>query len=195
MDTAFRLLGRTATGLAVFCLLCTTSASSSTPVSDSAMRRAFNYLLDESSNWSGENNCFSCHNNGDAVRALLAYQQEPHTFAGSSWRKLLKWFDQPGEWLKSPSDEFGESPILTFIQFGTARLAAQSGGLMAKNRVIESAIQEELLKSQSPEGYWKVEPEGHIGSPGTYGNALASFQAISILGTKQGKKFEADLER
>ena len=39
--------------------------------STSALDRAVAFLSVEVPKWHGENRCFSCHNNGDAVRALV----------------------------------------------------------------------------------------------------------------------------
>ena len=187
MKTGPRILVRTSVGLAIFCLFSTLNAVEG----GQAMRRAFDYLLLESTSWSPDNGCFSCHNDGDAFRALLAYDKESQSLRAPQWQSLLNWFQRPEEWLKSKSAEIGESPILTFIQFGTARQAAQNAGWIEAEESVERTIRNELLKTQSRAGYWQVEPDRTIGSPGTYGNALASFQALSIIGEEQSEQIES----
>lgn len=47
---------------------------------DPAIRRALDYLSREVPAWKKKNGCFSCHNNGDAARALMAAgRREPLT--------------------------------------------------------------------------------------------------------------------
>lgn len=110
-------------------------------------------------------------------------------------RELLSWLNQPDEWLKSTSEGVGESPILTYIQFGTARAEAVNAGIMFPAPKVETKIFQKLVSTQSEAGFWHLEPEGNVGSPGTYGNALASYQAISLLKSAPSKIYGSTIQR
>ena len=101
MRPELSILSRVAVGLVTFCQFSTLPAVLNAAEPGQAMRRAYDYLSIESLSWSRENGCFSCHNDGDAFRALLAYRKEPQAFPALPWQSLLNWLDRPEEWLKS----------------------------------------------------------------------------------------------
>src|SRR5438309_2250396 len=66
--------------------------------SPSPEQRALDYLGREVPRWFFENRCYSCHNNGDAARALyvaqrLRYRITPGAFAGTQ-----NWLGTPMRW-------------------------------------------------------------------------------------------------
>src|SRR5437879_5357235 len=65
-------------------------------VQSTAESRALAYLAQEVPHWARENKCYSCHNNGDAARALytavqLSYPVPPKALADTS-----RWLERPG---------------------------------------------------------------------------------------------------
>lgn len=148
---------------------------------DEAATNATQYLEKEALSWQPDNACFSCHNNGDATRVLLEISETTRQFKDSRWNESLEWLDTPEKWKKASPTEVALSPALAIIQFGNAMLAAQQIGLLPVNdsRFRSAAIL--TIESQHADGYWEIEPPGHLGSPGTYGNPLGTAMALRIL--------------
>src|SRR2546426_2310157 len=90
--------------------------------------RAIAYLAREVPRWSADNKCFSCHNNGDAARAL-------YTAVKLSYRVPAGALDDTSAWLATPDrwdQNGGEGPFsdrrLARIQFAAAlRTAVETG--------------------------------------------------------------------
>src|SRR5713101_2057021 len=73
-------------------------STGSGPTESTAESRALAYLAQEVPRWSRENKCYSCHNNGDAARALytgvrLSYSVPPRALHDTS-----RWLEQPQQW-------------------------------------------------------------------------------------------------
>ena len=61
-----------------------------------AENRAVAFLSREVPRWKRENDCYSCHNNGDAARALLL--AAARALGGSALDDRLDWLRQPARW-------------------------------------------------------------------------------------------------
>ena len=60
--------------------------------------RAIDYLTVEVPRWSRENGCFSCHNNGDAARALFAARDRGMKVPREALADTLGWLSRPAAW-------------------------------------------------------------------------------------------------
>src|SRR4051812_49510852 len=60
--------------------------------------RALVYLEREVPAWSRENGCFSCHNNGDAARALYAALGAREPVPPEALADTTRWLADPGRW-------------------------------------------------------------------------------------------------
>ncbi len=147
-------------------LLCLAGCATPTPEA-----RAVAYLAREVPAWAPKNRCFSCHNNGDAARALLAAGErlDPGT---------LDFLRSPRRWAANDPDQRYADPKLATIQFAFAAAAA---GLDAADPV--AAL-------QGADGSWAVDAEGLPGSPVTYGRTLATVVARRTL-SRSGRHAEA----
>jgi hypothetical protein len=132
--------------------------------------RAVAYLSREVPAWAVENRCFSCHNNGDAARALLAADVAPPVLAST-----LAFLRAPERWAANdPDKEFGD-PRLAAVQFGLALAAAG-----AAPEVLARAA-DLVAAGQGADGAWEVDAGGLPGSPVTYGRTLATVAARRVL--------------
>jgi hypothetical protein len=61
-------------------------------------QRAVDYLVQEVPRWSRENHCFSCHNNGDAARALFAARQAGYQVPDGALADTTAWLLEPDRW-------------------------------------------------------------------------------------------------
>src|SRR5437773_8697281 len=87
-------------------------------------RRALAYLAQEVPHWSRENKCFSCHNNGDAARALYTAVRLSEPVPAKALADTTAWLSRPQGWDKNG----GEGPFndrgLARIQFAAALVEA-----------------------------------------------------------------------
>lgn len=160
----------------------------------SAERRAVDYLAREVPRWSRENHCFSCHNNGDAARALQIAIQRGYSVPDSALADTTRWLLQPGGW----DNNGGNSPLndkkLARIQFAAALAQGYEAGLIPDRRALIEAA-ESLLPYQEKDGRWSVDAPAEAGSPATYGTALATYMARRTLEITDAQQFNNQIAR
>jgi hypothetical protein len=150
--------------LLLFCAACS-----------SPERRAVDFLAREAPRWRVENGCFSCHNNGDASRALLAAGRtlDPAT---------LDFLRRPARWTDNGPDEEFSDRRLAALQFAFA--LSELGDVDALRRA--APLVRELV---GPDGAVALEDGGLPGSPITYGRTLSTAVARRVL-AKAGEPVE-----
>ena len=158
------------------------AAQSSSPVArdvESVEARAIAYLSREVPAWRREHPCYSCHNNGDAARALVAARTRlPAALAALD--DTLAWLREPQRWKTNGGGEGGgDDKRLARIQFAHATLAASAAALVPRSALAEAA--EIVARDQQPDGSWQLDTSDSIGSPATYGTALATAVARRTL--------------
>ncbi len=145
-------------------MLCSLALSAQTPE-----QKAVDYLAREVPRWSKENGCFSCHNNGDGARALFVAAKRGYVVPVESLTDTIDWLRKPASW------DTNRDRKLAQIQFSAA--LAESFQLDADTlRQAASA----LAAYQEADGSWTIDV-GSIGSPTTYGTALATLMARNTL--------------
>jgi hypothetical protein len=130
-----------------------------------------------------ENGCFSCHNNGDGARALLAARKAGYSEAAAALASTTAWLLAPREWGAARSSEGSSDKKLARIQFAAALSDAVTTGAVAEDagkRALASAAGE-LAALQESDGSWRVEGDTSLGSPVTYGAPLATYMAKRTL--------------
>lgn len=142
--------------------------------------RALSYLAREVPRWARENKCHSCHNNGDAARALYAAIRLSYPVPDGTIDETSRWLAQPEQW----DHNGGEGPFsdkkLARIQFAAALVEGLNTGWIKDRKALTRAA-ELVAGHQSPDGSWQVEAPGTLGSPATYGTCLATCQARRVL--------------
>ncbi len=137
-------------------------------------QRAVDYLAREAPRWSRENGCFSCHNNGDAARALYAAAARGYRLEKDALEDTARWLAAPGEWAGKGANPGFSDQKLANIQFAAA--LAESGAGPALKQAAQL-----LIADQDPDGSWHVDSEVAVGSPVTYGPALSTYLARRAL--------------
>lgn len=147
----------------------------------SAEERALAYLQEQVPRWNGENKCYSCHNNGDAARALILAKRVGRSVPEKALADTLRWLNRPEGWDKNGE---GDSPArdlaLARIQFAAAFIDARDAGLVKEPKPLAAAAAL-VVQNQDKDGSWHVNAEGTLGSPATYGTALATHLARRTL--------------
>jgi len=156
--------------------------------------RAVAYLVREVPRWSPENRCYSCHNNGDAARALFTASRLGFEVPDAAVRDTIGWLTNPDGWEHNGGEGEFSDKRLARIQFAAAlRTAIETGHV--KNRVPLRLAADQLARDQQDDGSWPSDTSGNIGSPVTYGRVLATLQARDTLRLADADTFRLQIER
>lgn len=135
--------------------------------------RALAYLAREVPGWRGPNKCFSCHNNGDGARALYIAIRLGKKVDPSVLRETADWLNTPGAWQAAGANPGISDKVLAAIQYAAALKEASPSGSKALREAAGV-----LIGYQGKDGSWSVDA---LGSPATYGAALATYLAQETL--------------
>ena len=158
----------------------------------SAEVRAVAFLIREVPKWKTENDCYSCHNNGDAARALIVAASKGHE-VGAAMDDTLAWLRQPSRWNFNkpgpPTREPGalgvktqggiDDKTLARVQFAGALGLAVDAGRASRDALADAAVI--VAADQTRDGSWQLDTSQSLGSPATYGTALATWAARRAL--------------
>ncbi|HKQ73305.1 MAG TPA: hypothetical protein VJ810_06230 [Blastocatellia bacterium] len=145
-----------------------------------AEARAVRFLIREVPAWSKDNGCFSCHNNGDAARALYAASRRGYRVPAVVLADTTEWVKQPSRWDENKGDPGFSDKRLADIQFAASLLAAYETGRVKDRKPLENAARK-LAASQGADGSWEIDAGSALGSPATYGAPLATYMALRTL--------------
>lgn len=167
---------------------------SSSLLAASPEERGLEYLSREVPRWSAENKCFSCHNNGDAARALYVGLRLGMTVPAPALRDTSGWLAQPGRWGENEENQPFKDRRLARLQFAvTLQAAVKSRQIEAGGALKEAA--ELVAREQDANGSWQVEAPGTLGSPGTWGIPLATVLARELLHTVNAERYAPAVRR
>ena len=144
----------------------------------SAIAKGVDYLKVEVPKWKAEHPCYSCHNNGDATRALLVASAKGYDI-GTSLDDTLSFLKQPSRWDQNKAPSGFDDKQLARIQFASALAVAERHGKAASTDL--DAAAKLLTADQQPDGSWQLDDSQSLGSPATYGAIIATWSARSTL--------------
>ena len=147
---------------------------------DSPERRAVAFLATEVPRWPAENNCFSCHNNGDAARALYTAARLMVPFDAVALDDTTDWLRSPERWDDNALGLEFSDHALARVQFAGALLTAIDAGVVDESGPLDDAAAL-VASDQKEDGSWRLDSSGSIGSPATYGTTLATWSALATL--------------
>jgi hypothetical protein len=164
------------------------------PAAPTAEQKAVAFLAREVPRWSRENRCFSCHNNGDAARALLHAAKAGMQVPDAALADTMVWLRKPEAW----DHNGGEGPFvdkrLARLAFTNAlQTAVSTGRLSDRKALLQSAGQ--LARDQAGDGSWPLEGEDSVSAPATYGRPLATLLARESLAAAEPARFRAAIDR
>ncbi|MBI4664556.1 MAG: terpene cyclase/mutase family protein [Verrucomicrobia bacterium] len=164
------------------------------PDRTSAEARALVFLSREVPRWYPENQCFSCHNNGDAARALYVASELGYSVPTNALADTTAWLQTPDRWDQNKGDPAYSDKRLATVQF-TAALATAIETRHVSNTSALLAAARRLKIEQHSDGAWHIEPTRALGSPATYGTPLATALAARALAGVPDKLAAADAQR
>jgi squalene cyclase len=157
-------------------------------------QRAVDYLAGEVARWQRENRCFSCHNNGDAVRALIAARERGFIVPADALSGTLEWLRSPGRWDQDRGTPGFNNQALAQVQFSAALADATAAGLVTDRQPLTTAA-DWLARHQEKNGSWKIDTGGVPGAPATYGTALATYIARRTLELAGRSRYAGSIAR
>ncbi len=143
-----------------------------------AIARGVGYLITEVPKWKAEHPCYSCHNNGDATRALLMASAKGHDI-GTSLDDTLQFLKQPAKWDQNKAPDGFDDKALARVQFASALAVAERLGKAASTDLEQAA--KLLTADQKADGSWTLDQSQSIASPATYGTIIATWSARTTL--------------
>ena len=143
-----------------------------------AIAKGVSYLKVEVPKWKAEHPCYSCHNNGDATRALLVAASKGFDI-GTSLDDTLNFLRDPSKWDQNKAPSGLDDKALARVQFASALATAVRHDKAPAAALTEAA--KLLLGDQQSDGSWTLDKPQRIGSPATYGTILATASARASL--------------
>jgi hypothetical protein len=151
--------------------------------------RATEFLARETPLWLLENDCRSCHHNGDAARALHEAMSRGFPVPAESLADSHAWLARPADWLEQNQAEYADEG-LAVIQFASGLATAAATGAIREPDALREAAGL-VAARQSESGAYIVEPRDAPGSPVTYGTALATAMALEVWEIEGAEAWEA----
>jgi hypothetical protein len=155
--------------------------------------RAVAYLAREVPAWHRNHSCYSCHNNGDAARALMAALNRNHDVR-EALADTLAWLAAPRRWATNRGGEGGgDDKRLARIQFANAATAGALRSLVPRESVRAAA--EIVAADQQADGSWRLDSSDSLGSPATYGTVLATALARQTIASSGMESLKGSVAR
>jgi hypothetical protein len=161
---------------------------------ESPEERALAFLAREVPRWSAEHNCYSCHHNGDAARALYTAKRLGYAVPAKALKNTSRWLERPNDWDHNGGEGPFNDKVLSRIQFAAALIEALDAMAVRGEDQLEQAA-ELVAQQQRKDGSWKVGTDGAVGSPTTYGASLATAFARRVLERADAKKHREAIAR
>lgn len=158
--------------------------------------RAVRYLAREVPRWSEEQECYSCHHDGDGARALVEAGRAGWPVEAGALEATLAWLARPEDWGKNGGRAESSDARLARIQFAAAlATATEAGRIEGRAPLLRAAG--ELADDQEADGSWPIAGDraGLIGSPATYGGPLATVAARDVLRAADPERFRGPIRR
>jgi hypothetical protein len=143
-----------------------------------AIAKGVAYLKVEVPKWKAEHPCYSCHNNGDATRALLVAGSKGFD-AGHALDDTLLFLSDPAKWDQNKAPASFDNKALARVQFAGALATAVRFDKAPLSSM--AAAVKLLLGDQQSDGSWTLDKSQSIGAPVTYGTILATASARASL--------------
>ncbi|HZT81886.1 MAG TPA: prenyltransferase/squalene oxidase repeat-containing protein [Gemmataceae bacterium] len=161
------------------CLLLALSAGLAVPSLPSPEDRAVAFLAREVPRWHAENHCYSCHNNGDAARALYTAKRLGYAVPDKALADTTRWLARPAGWDHNGGEGEHNDKVLARVQFAAALAEAMEAGAVADPKPLAKAA-DLVAEKQHTDGSWHISSDG-VGSPASHSPALATWFARRVL--------------
>lgn len=179
-------------GVALSTLILSSGPESLPAQTQDAEIRAVTFLSREVPRWKAENDCYSCHNNGDAARALLV-AAAAGLKTGEALDDTLVWLQRPTAWKDNKTQGGIDDKALARVQFAGALTIAVDQQRAPRTAIREAVVL--LAADQKEDGSFQLDTSQSIGSPTTYGTTIATWLARRSLVAAADEQFAAAIVR
>jgi hypothetical protein len=145
---------------------------------DAAVKRGVAFLTKEVPKWHADHSCYSCHNNGDAARALIVAGMRGYDI-GSAVDETVDFLRVPSRWDQNKGPGGFDDRTLARIQFASALAVAARAGRAPDSTLVDAA--KLVAADQQGDGSWTLDVSKSLASPTTYGSLLATASARTTL--------------
>jgi hypothetical protein len=156
--------------------------------------RAVAFLGREVPQWSAANKCYSCHNNGDAARALFAAKRLGRTVRDGALADTTRWLSKPDAWDQKGSESEFADKRRSRLQFAASLAEAKEAGVIRDRGPLDAAAAL-VAELQDKDGSWVIDTGGLVGEPATHGTALATYLARRTLQRLDADKYAKSIAR
>lgn len=156
--------------------------------------KALAYLMQEVPAWRQKHACGSCHNNGDAARALFRARDLGYAVPQQAIANTLEWLRQPLEWERAPGEPGTSDIKLARVQFTAALLGAVESNAIEDRRLLLDAARK-LASDQDADGAWRIAAQASLGSPAACGPFVATWLARRTLAAADPGGFANEIAR
>jgi hypothetical protein len=178
----------------VICWLFMMSSTDGPPERVPPEARAVAFLSREVPRWPRENHCYSCHNNGDAARALYQASRAGIRVPPASLADTTRWLSRPADWDHNGGDgPFNDKRLARVVFTTSLETAVATRWIEDRSTLVRAA--EVLALDQAADGSWPLDGEEGTGSPATYGRPLATLMARNSLAAADIGRFRAAVDR
>ncbi|GIW96432.1 MAG: hypothetical protein KatS3mg110_4473 [Pirellulaceae bacterium] len=143
------------------------------------LETARRFLRNQERTWREDNGCFSCHNQGIALRALWISDPPDGSDPTAVPQHLRRWLVQPATW-QTVDDPAGGDQRLADLHFGRAALAGQQRGILEIDQHVRAQIGRQIV-AHLREGHWPADVTSPLASPLSPGPMWGTLLACQIL--------------
>ncbi|MCA9184955.1 MAG: hypothetical protein KDA99_05025 [Planctomycetales bacterium] len=161
---------------------------------DRTITKAIAYLQREVTAWPQQNDCFSCHNNGDGARALIHATTHGWPVPSDTLAATVGWLNEPDAWTRKNEALPLDDTDLALYQFTATAQAAAVAGIPVKRASLLTACRS-LAALQTEEGSWPAAKNALVGNPTTYGTPLATTLVTRCLQQTDARTFAAPVSQ
>jgi Squalene-hopene cyclase C-terminal domain len=164
------------------------------PYAASPEGRALAFLSREVPQWPIQNKCYSCHNNGDAARALYTAKRLGRPLDDKALADTTNWLSKPAGWDHNGGEGEFNDKRLARLQFAASLSEAKLDGLVRQRESFDRAAAW-VAELQDKDGSWPMNTGGAPGAPATHGTALATFLARRTLQRLDERRYAKEMAR
>ncbi|MEC7200004.1 MAG: prenyltransferase/squalene oxidase repeat-containing protein [Verrucomicrobiota bacterium] len=162
-----------------------------------SLERAIEFLGAQVPSWPRENQCFSCHHQGDGARALASARAQGWKLPAETLDSSQQWLEKLEDWHHQKGDPNAKDPLLADLQFSMTRMLLMPSSMACETGSHQwfRLVGERLLPHQKEDGSWALESVPTVGTPGAPGSAWATFWAWRLLKAAAYPEFSPARER
>lgn len=159
---------------------------------EAAIDRARRYLIAEEAAWRKDHRCFSCHNQGLALRAVWLAERQPSRLPADD--PIARWVVEPGLW--QVENRLGENDqSMADLLFARTALTAHRRGVIRLTPQTLQQIAQRVASHLETGDRWPSDATSPLASPLSLGPILGTHLACRVLSEAAPEAYTALVSR